>query len=108
MQRKFPVFLTFLLNRVMTKQRSPKTAMISSACDVELVPCRMSRETAKELGSTFAQVWYILGVVRKRRGATLERGPALLCAVVVGSESCRRNALSSCRHTTKAEEQKES
>lgn len=48
----------------------------------------MPRETAREVSSTSAQVWYILDMVEKRRGAAVECGLALLCGEVEEMGSC--------------------
>lgn len=48
----------------------------------------MSSESAREMNSLFAQVWYVAGFAGRGREAALEWGLALLCAVVAGSNSC--------------------
>lgn len=78
---------TFFLNRIMSEQRSSRTAMTFSECGVDVAVFRVSRETAEKINSTSARVWYLVGTARKEGGAAVTQGLALLCAVVLGSES---------------------
>lgn len=56
MRRQSAGFFFFVLNSLMSKRGSPKAAMTSSACDVEIAFSRMSRETWGEVSSNSALV----------------------------------------------------
>lgn len=71
----------------MCRQRPLRSAMTTSACDVKIPFLRMSKKTAREVGSISARVWNIVDIVRKGGVAAVRRDLALLCAVVVRSES---------------------
>lgn len=58
MQRQFPSFLAFVLNRMMSKQGSFRAALRSFACDVKAAISRMSRKNAREVSSISARGWY--------------------------------------------------
>lgn len=71
----------------MSKQGSSRAAMTSSACAAKVAFSRMSRETARKVGSIFAQAWYTKGKVGRRKNATVEEDLAMLCAGAVGNTS---------------------
>lgn len=88
MRRHFPGFLTFASNRLIWKRRSLRTATTFSACDTKVAFSRRSRKAAREVISISAPVWIIVGMTRRGGGAAVQRGLALLSAVVVESGSC--------------------
>lgn len=69
MRRQPLGFFVFVLNRLMSKQRSLRLVMTSSTRDVEIAFCKRSRETARELSSMSAHFWYIVGMVRREEDA---------------------------------------
>lgn len=87
-RQQSPDFFTFVLDRFMSKEGSLKSTMTFPACDVDVAFSSMSREPAREASSMSARVWYIIGIVGRIGSAAVERGLALLWAVVVGSGSC--------------------
>lgn len=61
-------FYTFVSSRRMLKPVFLRTAVTFTACDVEIPFSRMPRETAREMSSISARVWYVVDMVRRRAG----------------------------------------
>lgn len=58
----------FVPNGVMSKERSLRTVVTSSACDVGVVSSMLPRETAREVSSFFCQNRWTIGMIRRGEG----------------------------------------
>lgn len=68
---KSPGFLSFVLNRLMSKEEYLRTAINSLVCDVEVAFSRMPRKTGRGLSSFSARVSFIAGTGGRRESAAV-------------------------------------
>lgn len=57
MRRQLRGLFTSVLNSLVSKKGSPRTALTSWGCDVVVTLCRLSRETVREVSGIIALVW---------------------------------------------------
>lgn len=62
-------FFIFRLHILLSKQGSPRTAIASSTRGIEVANSNISRENAREMSSSSAPVWYIIGMVGREGNA---------------------------------------
>lgn len=72
MTLQYSVLSNFVLNRSLSKQRSPRTLMKTSTRDVEAAFLRMRKEIAREMSSVPARLGYIVGMVAREEDAAVK------------------------------------
>lgn len=77
MRQKFSASPTFISDRSVLNQGSPRTLVAKSMCDLEAAFSRKSRGTGKEVCSILARLQYLADSLAKRKGVALKWGFAL-------------------------------